>query len=1693
MAFKSYLITGVILLLIALPLFADTHTVTNCADAGAGSLKKALADSSSGDTIIFNISTLEAGYSTGEAGPGLVTNEAIGDTWFRIMTSGVWTSNNNLIISGSSQPIGEANNSQGPRIEIRTRGNGISISSNYTTVEGLVLNPLDNVFESYGLYYSGSANHNSVLGCYIGITATGEGATPNQFYHGINLNGGSYNVIGGTAAGQRNIIANVYPNGGDGITINSTSTSNEIIGNYIGVDRTGNASLGTKSNNQGVKINSSLYNKIGKAVSGGGNVISGLNVGIYASTTANSNEVMGNYFGLNAAGDAAIPNSTAIMLAFYCSFNKIGDGTTAGRNIISGNNIGINITGSTGDPGTGSNSNEVKGNYIGLNAGGLGTVATNQTGIMVSNCSQFNLIGGETSEEGNVIAGNTGAVGVYIGNTLDPTVTDNVVKNNLIGTNQLGTVLGNYYGVQLSGCGTNDVINNTIVCNGFGIYITSAMGCRIKGNVIGSIAPAYPSGKGNTQDGIYLDRNAYYPAGYNQIGGTGAGEENVIVGNGRDGINIAGSVSGGCATNEIVGNYIGVTPTYAVLANASHGINIYNSADNIIGGTVAGAGNVIAGNAENGLNFSQAGATNNQIKGNYIGVDKTASVNLANTKYGVAFASGAYQNSVGPNNYIADNGWHGISIDGSATIQQWITRNSLFSNGWGGISLSNGGNSNLAPPVIASAFINAAGTTEIKGSAAPANGTVELFKAQGGEGKTYLGAATADGSGNFDLLVASLNPGDPITVTGTKNGIPETSAFSSTIEVLTASYQADGMIGKEFSGSDYAYEGTWEAVPAAQIRTLTLPANQKATFYFKLKNAGNVPDYLHISAEAASGSFEVHYYDSKTGSTEITGSITGEGTISPLLFTPGASLETRVEITYLGNALATEEIVYTVASTTDAAKLDRVKAVATFTPLNYQADLMIGTNYDGSDYATEGTWETYPVNQVKHLSVPANQTAIYYFKIKNAGEVEEYLRISGEAGRSPFQVRYFGSKDGADEIQITGEGSVTPFSLVPGASVEGRVEVNYFNNTLATSEIIMTAVSSKDSSKKDLVKAVATFTPVNYRPDIMIGTLETGTDYAYQGVYESTPATQIKRLTVPANGTAVYYYKIYNAGDDADLRLSGEAGSGNLTVTYYGDKVGGSDITSQIIGAGLTLEGYPAGASAEVRFEVSYSGSVAATREVSLTFISTNDGTKVDRIKSITTFAAPTYQADLMVGTLESLADAAYENVFEDPPVTQVRTRSVATNETATLYFKVKNAGEAIEAFHISAEAVSGLFAVRYFDVGTTAEITGQITGEGTITPFVLAPGGSWEGRMAVTYSGNAAATKEVILTLVSTHEPSKKDLVKAIASFTPIVTPPSPPISGEVASFSVSAPSDAMAGASFAVTLIARNAYGTQESNVYRTVQFAADAGSITPITIAPSDFIGGAWTGNVVLGKPGRRTITATSGSANGSAIVLVTNGTREFTATELGVHGMSILIPGGIATEEVTISVSEVTPPPAAPPIGYKFGGKVYDVTCNVSTFSLPVTVTFPLDGGLADPRIYFWNGSAWSRDGLSLLSSNNSSMVFQTSHLSIFAPMGAAADNLVRFGPNPFNPNAGGGRFWYWLTADKETSLYLIDLGGTVVWKQSFTAGTNGGKAGENNLLYDGKTNWGDLLGNGVYLYKVVQDGKSIGGGKIAIIK
>ena len=123
-----------------------------------------------------------------------------------------------------------------------------------------------------------------------------------------------------------------------------------------------------------------------------------------------------------------------------------------------------------------------------------------------------------------------------------------------------------------------------------------------------------PLGNGN---GVEIDLGATA----NTVGGLTAGARNIISGNLNDGVEIS---SNGTSGNVVEGNFIGTdktgTTTYSdpgrPLGNVVDGVEIDSGAsDNTVGGIVAGAGNLISGNASYGVEVTGSGTSGNDWQG----------------------------------------------------------------------------------------------------------------------------------------------------------------------------------------------------------------------------------------------------------------------------------------------------------------------------------------------------------------------------------------------------------------------------------------------------------------------------------------------------------------------------------------------------------------------------------------------------------------------------------------------------------------------------------------------------------------------------------------------------------------------------------------------------------------------------------------------------------------------------------------------------------------------------------------------------------------------------------------------------------------------------------------------------------------------------------------------------------------------
>ena len=202
--------------------------------------------------------------------------------------------------------------------------------------------------------------------------------------------------------------------------------------------------------------------------------------------------------------------------------------------------------------------------------------------------------------------------------------------------------------------GGNSTVRGLVV-NGFdsyGILLYTNDGNLVEACFVGTSASG-TSAVGNFQ-GIRITSSD------NVVGGTTAGTRNLIVGNTDDGVHITGQISG----NTVQGNYIGtdVNGTSA-LSNGDDGIHIRIATYTTVGGTTAGARNMISGNSDFGI-MAQDGAANTLIQGNYIGTDVSGTQDLGNGNNGIGIGQD-YDTIIGgtaagAGNLISGNGGKGI-------------------------------------------------------------------------------------------------------------------------------------------------------------------------------------------------------------------------------------------------------------------------------------------------------------------------------------------------------------------------------------------------------------------------------------------------------------------------------------------------------------------------------------------------------------------------------------------------------------------------------------------------------------------------------------------------------------------------------------------------------------------------------------------------------------------------------------------------------------------------------------------------------------------------------------------------------------------------------------------------------------------------------------------------------------------------
>lgn len=188
---------------------------------------------------------------------------------------------------------------------------------------------------------SGSAGDLVIAGNYIGLAMNGSTRRGNGG-HGINMESGSVTggvTIGGTSTGDRNVISG---NASASNEINLVGVSNvSILGNYLGVDASGNSIRGVAS--AVIYANGASGLTIGNGASSGRNIVGSNGSTGIELTNGTTVSVIGNRIGVGADGTS---NVAQLHLGIAAGDNVVAQITD---NIIanSRNNDGIELSSPT--------------------------------------------------------------------------------------------------------------------------------------------------------------------------------------------------------------------------------------------------------------------------------------------------------------------------------------------------------------------------------------------------------------------------------------------------------------------------------------------------------------------------------------------------------------------------------------------------------------------------------------------------------------------------------------------------------------------------------------------------------------------------------------------------------------------------------------------------------------------------------------------------------------------------------------------------------------------------------------------------------------------------------------------------------------------------------------------------------------------------------------------------------------------------------------------------------------------------------------------------------------------------------------------------------------------------------------------------------------------------------------------------
>ena len=393
--------------------------------------------------------------------------------------------------------------------------------------------------------------------------------------------------------------------------------------------------------------------------------------------------------------------------------------------------------------------------------------------------------------------------------------------------------------------------------NGNGIFLGENGGNVIKGNYIGTDLTGTIA-LGNADKGVNVN---FCPN--NTIGGTNAAARNILSGN-HQGVALLGSSSVG---NLVQGNFIGTDVSGTmVLGNLMQdmGVDVVDASNNTIGGTSAGARNIISGN-NTGIRIVGNEATANKVQGNYIGPDVTGNVAVFNFT-GIEIAE-AHNNLIGGTSAAARNVISGnktgvgiLDASGNKVQGNFIGTNANGTQALGntddGVDIPCGYNNIISDNVISA---NLSTGVVIRCHLSTGNLVQRNFIGTDKSGKNPLG--------NGEFGVALVDNTSNNTIGGTSRSEGNVIAFNSPVGVFVHSSAGNAILSNSiFSNSGLGIDLNGEGVTPNDDGDGDAEANNLQNFpVLTVVATGEGKKALHIALNsAANTAFTLQFFANRS-------------------------------------------------------------------------------------------------------------------------------------------------------------------------------------------------------------------------------------------------------------------------------------------------------------------------------------------------------------------------------------------------------------------------------------------------------------------------------------------------------------------------------------------------------------------------------------------------------------------------------------------------------------------------------------------------------------------------------------------------------------------------------------------------------------------------------------------------------------